>query len=373
MNLRLGLYVLVILGALLTGLGGCDRSKQETGQDSFLREGKYLVVPEGSSLRKKLQIGPAEEKQVRAGLTVPATVEADPSELLKILPPVAGRIVQLHVHLGDWVKKGQPLVTLESPDLTQAFSDLQKAKAQHQQAKRTLDRIRELGQHDIASRREVEQAETEFTSAESEHRRAEARINQLGSSLEAGPSDRMLVLRAPIQGRISELSGAPGGYWNDLNAPVMVLANLSTVWFSASVQEKDILKIYAGQEVVASLASFPSEPFHSKVAFVGEMLDPETRTVKVRMPFDNASRRLLPAMFANVTFSLRPHKGLVVPTSAILQDQFGSRVYVEVAPWTFEIRAVKEGIHLGDEWTEVLEGLKPGERLVMKEGVLLHD
>jgi len=362
---------LLLLGALLAGLGGCGRSKPEMSQAPFLLEGKRLVVPVGSPLRSKLQLGPASEQQIQAGLTAPATVEADPAELVKILPPVAGRIVQLHVRLGDWVKKGQPLATLESPDLAQAFSDLQRARAQHHQAKRTLDRVRELGQHEIASRREVEQAETEYTSAESEFRRAEARLTQLGAA--PGASNRMLILRAPIQGRVSELSGAPGGYWNDLNAPILVLANLSTVWFSASVQEKDIPSIRAGQEVVASLASFPGETFRSRVAFVGEMLDPETRTVKVRMPFDNKSHRLLPAMFANVTFGMRPHKGLVVPTSAILQDQFGSRVYVEVAPWTFEVRPVKEGVHIGEAWTEVAEGLKADERLVLKDGVLLHD
>ncbi len=365
-------FTRLMVGLLLL-LGGCDRTRRDAALEPYTRQGKRWVVPEGSPLRKRLEVGPAEVRKVQAELTVPATVEADPSGLVKILPPVPGKILQVHVRLGDWVEKGQDLATFESPDLAQAWADLDRTRAQHQQAERTLARVRELGQHDIASRREVDQAETDHAAAESEFRRAESRLQQLGVPLSAGPTQRQMVLRAPIAGRISELAGAPGGYWNDLNAPLMVVANLAKVWFCASVQEKDIPSIQPGQEVGASLASFPGETFRSRVAFVGEMLDPETRTVKVRIPFDNSARRLLPAMFANVTFGLRSRQGLVVPTTAILQDPFGSRVYVEVAPWTFEARAVKEGVHLGTAWTEVLEGLRPGERLVLREGVLLHD
>lgn len=367
MRQRLWMLLPAFLGVL--GHVGCQRSKGSAPVGDVIRDGHRLSIPEGSPLRKTLQIGTAVLQDVSAGLTVPATIEADPSELVRVLPPVPGRIVSLQVHLGDWVQKGQPLATLESPDLAQAFADFHRAKAQHQQARRALERVRELGAHDIASRKEVDQAEVDFASAEGEWRRAEARLTQLG----AQDGARTLTLRAPIAGRISELAAAPGGYWNDLNAPLMVLANLSKVWFTASVQEKDIPSIRVGQEVGATLASFPGQTFHSKVAFVGEMLDPETRTVKVRAAFDNASRRLLPAMFANVTFQLSAHKGVVVPTTAILQNPAGSRVYVEVAPWVFEVRVIKEGVHLGEAWTEVVEGLKPGERLVVKEGILLHD
>jgi len=105
---------------------------------------------------------------------------------------------------------------------------------------------------------------------------------------------------------------------------------------------------------------------------VGEMLDPDTRTVKVRMVFDNPSHKLLPAMFANVTFSLKPHHGILIPTSALIQGQEGGKVFVEISPWTFEARLVKTGAQIGPE-TEIVEGLRAGERVAVKDGVIFND
>ena len=363
---------LAVVSTAFFGPVGCGHSgKTAPTVEAFTRVENRLLVPEGSPLRKTLQFMTTQDGIVDEGLTVPASIEADPSELVKILPPVSGRVVQLHVHLGDWVQKGQPLATLESADLAQAYADLQKATAQYQQARKSLDRVRELSRHDIASRKEVEQAETDFASNESEWVRAKAHIVQLGASPES-TTNHLLTLRAPITGRVSDLSAGTGGYWNDTNASLMTLANLSKVWFTGSVQEKDIAKIFVGQEVHASLGSFPGEAFQSKVAFVGEMLDPDTRTVKVRMVFDNPKHKLLPAMFANVTFSLKPHRGILIPTSALIQGQEGSKVFVEVSPWAFEARLVKAGAQIGLN-TEIVEGLKEGERLAVKEGVIFND
>ena len=351
---------------------GCGRHPKEEGkQEVFTRVEKRFLIPAGSPLRSSLVTQVVQITEVQSDLTVPASVEADPSELVKILPPVSGRVVQLQVHLGDWVQKGQPLATLESADLAQAFSDLQKAAAQHQQSRKALERVRELGRHEIASQKDVEQAEADFATNESEWKRARAHILQLGASPESATS-HLLTLRAPITGRVSELNAGTGGYWNDLTAPLMTLANLTKVWFTASLQEKDIARIFVGQEVHAALASFPGEDFQSKVAFVGEMLDPETRTVKVRMAFPNAAHKLLPSMFANVIFRLKPHRGILVPTSALIQGQEGGKVFVETAPWAFEGRMVKTGAQVGAQ-TEVLEGLQAGERLVVKEGVVFND
>ena len=350
----------------------CDHNrKEEARTEVFNRVDQRFVVPEGSPLRRTLLLQTAQETQVQGDLAVPAVIEADPSELVKILPPVTGRVVQLQVHLGDWVQKGQPLATLESADLAQAFSELQKAAAQFQLSRKSLDRTRELGRHEIAAQKDVEQAEADFASFESEWKRAKAHIVQLGASTDSATS-HLLTIRAPITGRISELTAGTGGYWNDLTAPLMTLVNLTQVWFTASLQEKDLGKIFVGQEVHAALTSYPGEDFLSKVAFVGEMLDPDTRTVKVRMVFANTAHKLLPAMFANVRFRLKPHPGILVPTSALIQGQEGAKVFVEGLPWSFEGRPVKAGAQVGAD-TEILEGLKTGERFVVKEAVVFND
>ncbi len=343
---------------------------EESAPEAMIRQGSRILVPEGSPLRAKLKVQPAEARMVEATFSAPATVEADPADLVRLAPPLAGRIQKIHVRQGDAVRKGQPLVTLESAELAQAQADFTRARALALQARKALERVRELARHDVASRRELEQAEAEGAAAEAELRRAEARLAQLGVR-PGEASGGLLTLRAPLSGKICELAAAHGGFWNDLNAPLLVLANLDRVYLVASVQEKDIPKLYAGQEATASLASFPGEAFRARVASTGELLDPETRTVKIRMPLENRGHRLLPAMFATATFRIRPHKGILVPTPAVLQGTEGSKVLVEVAPWTFEERRVRPGAQIA-EATEILEGLKGGERIVVQEGVLLH-
>ncbi|HUJ89108.1 MAG TPA: efflux RND transporter periplasmic adaptor subunit [Syntrophorhabdales bacterium] len=337
----------------------------------LLREEGSVRVPETSPLRKSLRVAAVEERSVERSVVVPGVVEADPAKLIKVMPPVSGRIVQLHKHLGDEVKSGEALFTLDSADLAQAYSDASKAQTALNLARRNLDRQKELNAAGISARKELEQAESDYGQATSEAERSKTRLSLLGVSLGQG-SGRLYTLHSPIAGRVIELAGAQGAFWNDMNAPIMTVANLSTVWLAASVQEKDIAFMFAGQTVQISLNAYDGESFKGRVRYVGEMLDPDTRTVKVRIAIDNASGRFRPGMFAKVAFSCQAHKAIVVPATALLQSGFTTRVFVETSPWKFESRVCKTGAQFGDN-VEIVSGLKAGERIVVKEGVLLND
>jgi len=148
--------------------------------------------------------------------------------------------------------------------------------------------------------------------------------------------------------------------------------DLSSIFVTASAKEQDVSQIYIGQSATVMFDAYPDHSLHGKIRSISEMLDPDTRTLKVRMVFDNHDGRLKPGMFAQAIFFGRSHPGFLVPMTAPIQDGFYSRIFVEVAPWEFEKRVVTLGASIGEQ-VEILSGLRTGERIVVKEGVLLND
>ena len=179
-------------------------------------------------------------------------------------------------------------------------------------------------------------------------------------------------MRSPIAGRIVESAVAPGEFHNDQNAVLMTIADLSSVWVTAHVQEKDIRRVHQGQEAVALFVAYPGEKLVGHVLFVGDLLDPDTRTIKVRVAFDNRDSRLKPGMFATMTFTSAPLPEVVVKTTALVLQGDHSYVFAELAvPWTFERRPVEVGETQG-ELAVISKGLEAGTRVVMRDAVLLQ-
>ncbi len=371
----IALALLTVLLGACDGAGPAAQSKGVAGSAppdaALVREAGRIRLPESSPLRQALQVAAVQEESVERPITVPGAIEADAAKLIKVVPPVSGRIVRLDKRLGDPVKRGEPLFTLESADLAQAYSDANKAQVALNLAQRNLQRQKELAAAEIASRRDLEQAEGDYAQAVGEAERTRARLAQLGIALGAG-AGREYTLHSPIAGRVIDLSGAQGAFWNDTNAPIMTVADLSTVWLAASVQEKDLTMVFVGQPAKITLNAYDGESFEGKVGYVSPVLDPDTRAVKVRIAIDNESGRFRPGMFAKVIFSGKAHLAPVVPAAALVQSGFNTRVFVEVAPGVFEPRIVKTGAQISDR-IEIVSSLKAGERIVVKNGVLLND
>ena len=339
---------------------------------NIVRDGDKITVPEGSPLRSKLEIGPVANKPIQRTLVLPAVVEADPARLAKVLPPLSGRITQLKVQLGQRIELGQPLAVLESSDLRTAYADYDRAKISLALAGKTRDRVRMLGRTSAVAEKEVQQAEAEFATAEAELQRAEARLRQIGVPLDSTDSSRVLTIVSPIAGSVIELGVAPGAFWNDPTAPLMTIADLTTVWVTAVVPEKDISFISEHQAVDVNFAAYPGQSFKGHVLFISDVLDPDTRRAKVRVAFSNPDYRLKLAMFANVTVLTPAQELPVVPTAALVLKKDANRVFVETTSWTFEPRQVKTGAQQGDQIV-IQEGLRTGERVVVKGAVLLND
>ncbi len=380
---RLGVVLLLLmigagLGAgayrLIDGSLGMPAvaSVSEPATPPFFHEGGKIVVPERSLLRQRLALAPVELKEIPRALVLPAVVEADPARTVKVLPPVAGRIVDLRIQLGERVARGQPLAVIESGDLGQAYADDDKARSMLSLTKQALERQRGLVNAGGGAVKDLEQAESDYALAQAEQERAAARLKEIGASANLRGKSRLLTLTAPITGSVTDLQVAPGTFANDLTASIMTIANLETIWVTANVPEKDIAFVSVAQPVEVTLPAYPGKTFRGKVQFISDILDADTRRAKVRIAFANANGALKPGMFANATFTAPATSQIFVPSSALLMSNDKTSVFVEVAPWTFERREVDPDYQV-DSAAGIKSGLSPGDRVVVKGGVLLND
>jgi membrane fusion protein, heavy metal efflux system len=379
-RLYAGLAIVVIAAGLSVMMYRTGRSRladtapvaRTESAAAFVKDGNLIRIPEGSPLRAQLTVQVVEEKEIVRDLVIPAVVEADPARLMKVLPPLAGRVTELQVRLGERVERGQPLLVLDSPDLRTAYADYDRGKVLLDLAAKNRDRLHALGVGGGVALKDIQQADADFITANAEYQRAEARLRQVGVDPDATNKSRIVVIPAPISGSVLDLSVAPGAYWNDTTASLLTIADLSKIFVTANLPEKDTTRVAEGQPVEVRLAAYPGDVFKGVVSFVSDALDADTRRTKVRITFQSPNTRLKPGMFANVTFFSPKERAPVVPINALLLRDDTSQVFVEIAPWSFEARPVDIRFQQDDQ-TVVQGGVKAGDRVIVKGGVLLND
>src|ERR1700677_5058710 len=361
------LFLVLVLTRGFGLLGGRGKGPQEP--DLMVRQGNKIIVPEGSALRGRLSIEAASAQPVNAKLVLPAVIESDPARTAAVLTPLSGRLISLKVSLGDRVKKGQVLAVVDSPDLGQAYDDDDKAGDALKLEDKNLER--QEGQHRIgaASDKDLDQAKSDRAQAQAEFTRTQARLRMLGASAD---KSHLLIVTASMSGSITALSVAPGDMLNDPTQALMTIADLSTVWVTALVPEKDVKAVYKDESAEVTLSAYPDKVLRGKVLFVSDVIEPDSRRNKIRIAFANGDYALKPNMFATVTV-IGPDKAeIVVPSSALLMNNDRTSVFVATAPWTFERRTVDPD--LGDGATVAIRsGLAAGDQVVVKGGILLND
>ena len=359
------------LGTRLLNSSG-HAAVQESTQPALIRQGDKIIIPQGFALRSQVVVQQVTVNDGPHKIMLTAAVEADPSRTVNILSPLSGRVVRLLVHLGDHVLKGQPLVVINSSDLAQAYADDDKARDAQQRTDSTLKRVRGLREAGAGALKDLEQAESEYAQAKAEFNRAEARLNEIGVSSRPKDGLRLLTLTAPMNGSVTALTTAPGAFVNDLTASLMTIANLDSVWVTANVPESEIAHVAKGQSVDVSFAAYPGQIFHGAVAFVSQVVEPDTRRDKVRIAFANPGGKFKPNMFATAHFNVPQKSAVFVPNSALLMDNDRTTVFVEEAPWTFVRQSVVLAYGEGDG-TRINQGLNPGDHIIVRGGLLLND
>jgi cobalt-zinc-cadmium efflux system membrane fusion protein len=337
-----------------------------------VRQGDKIVVPEGSPLRARLRVAAAATAPVNSKLVLPAQVEADPARTATVIPQLSGRVVELKVRLGDRVAKGEALVVIDSADLAQAYDDYDKAADAYKLTQTNLGRQTQQSKIGVASDRDLDQAKSDNAQAEAEFVRARAHLSVLGAPTDSRGPARRLIVRAPFSGSVTALSVTPDTTINDPTAPLMTVADLSTVWVTALVAEKDLGTIARDQDAEIHLVAYPERTLHGKVSIVSDVIEADSRRDKVRIAFANGDYALKPNMFATVTLIAAAQTQVVLPSSSLLMNNDRTSVFVATAPWTFERRSVEPLLEEGPT-VAIRSGLAPGEQVVVSGGILLND
>jgi cobalt-zinc-cadmium efflux system membrane fusion protein len=365
-------WPLLIVAFLVVGGCSSDASSPTEGIGISADAQGIIRVPESSGLRKRLAMQAVDVRDAPHALILPADVEADPTRVIAVLPPLTGRVTELRAGLGDPVSKGEILAVIDSGDLAQAYADEDKARDALDLAKKALERAAGVKEAGAVAVKDFEAAQSGYTQAAAEFERADTRLKSLGGSPELKAAARPMVVKAPVSGVITAVTVGVGSFINDPTTAIATIANVDPIWVTANVPEGDLRQIAKDLPAEVTLAAYPSEILHGKVQFVDAMLASDTRRDRVRIAFTNPDTKLKPNMFATVTLLLPQPPQIFVPQSAILMNNDTTTVLVEVSAWAFQRRSVELGLDEGSE-VRIVKGLNGGERVVVRGGVLVND
>jgi membrane fusion protein, heavy metal efflux system len=325
-----------------------------------------------------VKVEPAEERNFPVEKQAVGSIDFNEDMETQIFTPYQGRIIALYAEIGDDVKKGQTLFTIDSPDLLQAESTLIAAAGVLELTTRNLARLRELYKTLAVSQRDLDQGQSDQQTAEGNLRAARDAVRIFGKNdseidriIANRSADPTLVVPSPINGRITARNAAPGLFVQPANPPPpYVVADVNTMWMLANVTENDSPAFRVGQQVQVKLGAFPGRVFDGKITTIGAIVDPGTRRVLVRSEISDPQHELRSGMFANFVISLGPPAHSPgIPSDGVVREGDGTMtVWVTADRRRFTKRTVKIG-ELHDGYRQILEGVQVGE-LFATEGAL---
>jgi cobalt-zinc-cadmium efflux system membrane fusion protein len=306
-----------------------------------------------------------EEQRSVDELRVNGTVAPDVNRSVPVLSLSGGRVVDIRVKLGDEVKKGEVLLLINSPDAATAFSDYQKFQADELLARRQLERSRLLFSKGAIAQKDLENAEDAEQKAKVDVATAAERIRALGADVNH-PSP-ILEVRAPISGTIVEQNVTDGAGVRSLDTSpnLFTIADLSRVWVLCDIYENNLTHVHLGDFAEVRLNAYPDRVFRGRVSNISRVMDPTTRTAKVRLELDNRGGLMRAGMFATATFrSQTARLRAVVPATAVLHLHDKDWVFRLENGTRFRRTEIQAGPVRGDRLQEVLVGLAPGDKIV---------
>ena len=306
-----------------------------------------------------------EQRLIYNELKVNGVVTPDVNRSVPVLSLAGGRVVDIRAKLGDDVTKGQVLLRINSPDVSQAFSDYQKAQADEVLARRQQERSETLLAKGAIAQRDLEAAEDVEQKAKVDLATAAERLRVLGADV-SHPSP-IVEVKAPIAGTIVEqnITGGAGVRSMDNSPNLFTIADLSRVWVLCDVYENNLSQVRLGDFAEVRLNAYPDQALKGRVSNISRVLDPSTRTAKVRLELDNERRQMRAGMFATATFrSQSKQLRSLVPAKAVLRLHDKDWVFRAEGGHRFRRIEVQAGRVSSDGFQEVIAGLAPGDQIV---------
>ena len=330
------------------------------------------LVEINNVLQEKVQLVKVGQAEIREVLYIPGSVQVDEQRIARIGAPVTGRISEIEVVLGQRVKQGQALATLNSTELAQNQLVYIKALQQIDLQSKAVERARMLLDADVISKAEVQRRESELSAAQADLNSASNQLQVLGMSpqgiVKLTKSNQMHAL-STVSARISGTVISRKINLGQVVQPadeLFVVADLSRVYAVAEVPERQVDLIALGQEVKIEVPALHQSAIKSKLIYVGDVVNPQTRTVTVRSEIDNRTKTLKPDMLVSMLVQSKPLPKLAIPVQSVVRENDKDHVFIQVAPNRYRLREVT----LGSEYLNmvaVVNGVEEGE-IVVSEG-----
>lgn len=352
-----------------------EKGKEEKHEDEKKGEQKHAEEKERVKLSPEalknagIKTAPAKAEAIAETLAVTATIAHNQDRLFHVTPRITGRVVDVRVSVGSEVKTGTVLAMLDSTELGQTKLEYIKSQTLLELAKGNYEREKSLFDQKIAAKKDVLAAEAEYRKAEAEARSLHERLRLYGLSDQAinnlNNSPSLYTLTSPGPGVVIEREMSKGEVI-EAGKKVATISDLSTVWVLLNIHEKDLAKVKQGTTVKIHTESYPGEGFAGKVAYIGNVVDPQSRTVPVRVEVPNPRARLKPGMFATaeVVTGISSTQSIMIPSSAIQKIEGQASVFVQEKDGSFAKRQLDLGREFGNS-VEVKAGLKEGEQVVV--------
>ena len=368
---------------VLLGLIACSRSERKEAADHTeakpaareAAEGAGSILKIEESMLRDLRITTARVEKQSADETTAMIGELTVNEnaYAELGSPIASKVVSVTASPGQFVKIGQVVAILQSPEVGKARSEMLTAQARLDLARRVLERKRRLGAERIVAQRDIQEAEANQAAAEAELRAARGTLESLGvdqSETLATESPRF-SLRSPISGTVIERNAVQGRMAEPAQ-PLFRIGDLSHLWLTVHAFERDAVRVRVGTAARVTFLALPGQTFTGKVSLVGKQVDLETRTIPVRVEIANKGGLLRPGMSATAFLKVGNESGTILAVPAASLQRVGERwiVFVPRSEDSFETREVGRGRDLGSE-VEILSGLKAGETVVVDGSFLL--
>lgn len=360
--MKITTYILIAGSAL--ALASCKQKAEQTG------EKKQVCVSD--SMSKLISVDTAKTENVDDELNLSGEVSFDDNKVVKVFPFASGQVVSVNVSLGDKVVKGQTLATIKSADVAGEYTDLSSANADVAVARRQLDQAKSLYQNGLSSEREYTEAKENYNKAiaASSKVKDQLSINGGGNTSASGG----YVIKAPEAGYIVEKKITPGNFIrSDAGDNLFTISDMKDVWIWANVFESDIARVKQGYAAKVTTLAYPGKVFNGKVNQVSDVLDPDNKVLKIKVILPNQNMMLKPEMFTNVNITNTEGTQMVsIPGRAIIFDSSKNFVIIYHSKCELEIREVTVAKTV-EGTSYIASGLKPGERVISKNEVLLYN
>jgi cobalt-zinc-cadmium efflux system membrane fusion protein len=352
---------------------GTDASAVKTGVQSVELNAKQMA---------SVKVEPVQEYSFPVEKSAVGSIDFNEDMTVQVFTPYQGRIIELYAKVGDEVKKGQTLFTIDSPDLLSAGSNLIAAAGVAEMTSHALSRLKLLYETRAIAQKDLEQSVSDQQTAEGSLKAARDAVRIFGKTeaevdliIKERKADPRLVVPSPISGRITARNAAPGLFVQPGAAPApYALADISTMWMLANVAESDVSAFHVGQEVKVSLVSYPGKVFEGRISTISSMVDPNSHRMLVRSEIDDPDHELRSGMFA--TFVIQtgdPVRSLAVPLSGLVREGDGTMTaWVTTDRRRFTQRTVTVGDRK-DGLRQIRSGLQPGELVATDGAVFLSN